>query len=66
MSVKIVSPKHGRGEIWVDGKKVEGVYSVNVHLAAGEKTIVTLEVFADKCEIDLYDAKIEKKEREIR
>ena len=55
---KIVLSAHGRGEVWRNGEKVEGVRSLTVRAGVDQLNVVTLELYAADVEIEcVADAK---------
>ncbi|WP_135553224.1 hypothetical protein [Paenibacillus cymbidii] len=65
MKVKIESPRHGQGKVFIDGEEVKEVVSVNVFVGVNNLTTVSLELVADEVEIDLQQAVSEQKGRTL-
>jgi hypothetical protein len=65
MHVKIESDGHAKGRIWVDGQEMKNVVSISAYLGVDELTRVTIEVLADKLEIDTKETKVETEVKKI-
>jgi hypothetical protein len=62
--VKVVMTSHGRGEVFVDGVKVKGVYAVRFSGETDCSNKVIIELKPSKVEIECAEADIESKEYE--
>lgn len=49
--VRVVMTGHGRGEVFVNGEKLDGVRSVNLSAGINQENLVTLEIVATTVDI---------------
>lgn len=49
---KLKLTDHGKGEVWIDGLKQEGVRAFTLSARAGETNILTVEFIAEQVEVD--------------
>jgi hypothetical protein len=52
MHAKVVMTGHGRGELWIDGQKVEKVRGIALKVGVGEQNILSVEYTPDEIDVE--------------